>query len=98
VFSAIWLPTRNGVRTPKGKGRQAITYTILTPNNNMNEQEQIQKLNSEISRLKDMLDKVIKVGNTMSIKTGVYPCAKYYQGELKDWADIVTKYNEEESK
>lgn len=64
----------------------------------MNEQEQIQKLNSEISRLKDMLDKVIKVGNTMSIKTGVYPCAKYYQGELKDWADIVTKYNEEESK
>jgi hypothetical protein len=61
----------------------------------MNEQEQIQKLNAEVSRLKDMLDRVIKVGNTMSIKTGVYPCAKHYQGELKDWADIVTKYNEE---
>ncbi len=62
----------------------------------MNEQEQIQKLNSEVLMLKDMLDKVIKVGNTMSIKTGVYPCAKHYQKELKDWADIVSKYNEQE--
>lgn len=64
----------------------------------MNEQQEIQNLNSEISRLKNLLDNVIKVGNTMSIKTGVYPCAKHYQKELKDWADIVTKYNEEENK
>lgn len=64
----------------------------------MNEQEQIQKLNSEVSRLKDMLDKTIKVGNKMSIKTGGFACAKHYQNELKDWADVVTKYNEEENK
>lgn len=42
-----------------------------------------------------MLDKAIKVGNAMSIKTGTYPCARHYQKELKDWADIVVKYNEE---
>jgi hypothetical protein len=64
----------------------------------MNEQEQIEKLNLEVARLKDMLEKTIKVGNKMSIKTGGFACAKNYQNELKDWADIVTKYNEEESK
>jgi len=32
----------------------------------------------------------------MSIKTGAYPCAKHYQKELKDWSDIVIKYNEEQ--
>lgn len=64
----------------------------------MNEQEEIQNLKSEVTKLKNLLDNVIKVGNTMSIKTGVYPCAKHYQKELKDWADIVIKYNEEESK
>lgn len=63
----------------------------------MNEKEEIQNLKSEISRLKNFLDKAIKVGNTMSIKTGTYPCAKHYQKELKDWADIVTEYNEKEN-
>jgi hypothetical protein len=61
----------------------------------MNEQEEIQNLKLEIKRLKELLDNVIKVGNTMSIKTGVYPCAKHYQKELKEWADITQKYNEE---
>jgi uncharacterized protein YaaR (DUF327 family) len=62
----------------------------------MNEQEEIQKLKLEIERLKDMLEKTIKVGNKMSIKTGGFACAKHYQNELKEWADIVVKYNEEQ--
>lgn len=61
----------------------------------MNEQEEIQNLKSELAKLKNLLDNAIKVGNAMSIKTGTYPCAKHYQKELKDWADIVIKYNEE---
>lgn len=69
--------------------------TIFKPNNNMNEQEEIQNLKSELAKLKNLLDNAIKVGNTMSIKTGAYPCAKHYQKELKDWSDVVIKYNEE---
>ena len=61
----------------------------------MNEQEEIQNLKSEVAKLKNLLDNAIKVGNTMSIKTGAYPCAKHYQKELKDWSDVVVKYNEE---
>jgi hypothetical protein len=61
----------------------------------MNEQEEIKNLKSEVAKLKGLLDNAIKVGNTMSIKTGAYPCAKHYQKELKDWSDVVIKYNEE---
>lgn len=61
----------------------------------MNEQQEIQELKQKITRLKDFIYVIIKTGNTMSIKTGVYPCAKHYQKELKDWADIVTQYEEE---
>lgn len=61
----------------------------------MNEQEEIQNLKLEVAKLKTFLDNAIKVGNAMSIKTGAFACAKNYQKELKDWADIVVKYNEE---
>lgn len=75
--------------------RIPLPLPFTNPNNNMNEQQEIQNLKSEVQKLKSLLDNAIKVGNAMSIKTGTYPCAKHYQKELKDWADIVIKYNEE---
>lgn len=54
---------------------------------------------NEISKILKFLQKTISVGNSLSIKSGLYPCAKHYQKELKDWADIVSEYNSiEESK
>ena len=66
-------------------------------NNNINylDQKLDEELNksaaiyTEVRRLNDELKAVISCGDKMSIRTGQFGCAKNYQGELKDWADLT---------
>lgn len=44
---------------------------------------------NENKLLKDKIEKLTKVGNAMSIRTGQFACAKHYQTELKNWADAI---------
>jgi D-ribose pyranose/furanose isomerase RbsD len=45
---------------------------------------------TEVRRLNDELKAVISCGDRLSIKSGVFACAKNYQVELKNWADLTT--------
>ena len=44
---------------------------------------------SENEALKKKIERLIKVGNAMSIRTGQFACAKNYQTELRNWADAI---------
>lgn len=43
----------------------------------------------EIARLKNHIERLIKAGNALSIKSGNFVCAKNYMVELKNWADVL---------
>jgi hypothetical protein len=43
----------------------------------------------EIAHLKAHIDRLIKAGNALSIKSGNYVCAKNYYSELKNWANVI---------
>jgi D-ribose pyranose/furanose isomerase RbsD len=47
------------------------------------------QLSNLIRQLHEELKAVISCGDRLSIKTGVFACAKNYQVELKDWADLT---------
>lgn len=43
----------------------------------------------EIARLQNHIERLIKAGNALSIKSGNFICAKNYHGELKGWAEVL---------
>jgi hypothetical protein len=48
------------------------------------------RLEAQVAQLKADVEALTKAGNRMSIRTGQFACSKHYQGELKDWADVIT--------
>jgi hypothetical protein len=47
------------------------------------------QLSNLIRQLHEELKAVISCGDKLSIKSGVFACAKNYQVELKAWADLT---------
>ena len=65
---------------------------------NASHREKLEGFRNVVDILNKHIDKLTHAGNRLSIRTGQFGCAKNYQTELKDWAEVVSPTTPEEGK